>query len=238
MPRLTSALHGVILFCFVAGVNPLWAGEARPADIQVVQAIKDEWENAFYALDPSVQEPALEALNLKAAHLVLQYPDLAEPYILSALIECSLAANAGGFSALGHVKRARDHALKALSLNPLAFDGSAYVILGNLYYRLPGWPLSFGDNRIAKSYLETAVRLYPKGLDSNFFYGDFLLDESDPASALPYLEKANEAPVRSNSRLSDLKLKDELTVSLKLARGEKVQTQGFYNQFLNALGQK
>ena len=212
------------------------AATASPEALASVQQAKDAWENAFYTIPPESQEAALEPLRAQSLRLIDQYPDLAEPYILGALIECSLAANAGGFSALSHVKKARDLALKALAINPMAFEASAYVILGNLYYRLPGWPLSFGDNRIAKSYLETAVRLYPRGLDSNFFYGDFLLEESSPAAALPYLEKAEAAPIRKDSRLSDMKLKEELRVSMKLARGDKVDTQGFYNQFLNALG--
>lgn len=213
----------------VAGTNQI--GESAS-----IQTIKDEWETAFYALPQEKQEEAISAIAPKAQHLIDIHPELAEPYIVLALIECSLAANVGGFSALGHVKKARDLTLKAISINPLAMDGSGYVILGNLYYRLPGWPISFGDNKIAKSYLETAIRLFPDGLDSNYFYGDFLLDEENPKAALPYLEKAETAPVRSASKLSDLKLKEELKISLKNAREGKGETLGFYNQFLTAIG--
>ncbi|MEN9681261.1 MAG: hypothetical protein RLZZ627_1154 [Pseudomonadota bacterium] len=210
---------------------------ALPAsDLKVIQEIKDEWESAFYSLPPDQQEPVLKTLSMKAETLIQRYPDAAEAYLVAGLVQCSLAANEGGFSALGRVKKARQYVQQGLAKDPLAMDGSGYVILGNLYYRLPGWPLSFGDNKVARSYLETAIRLYPDGLDTNYFYGDFLLDEGDATAALPYLEKAERAPVRESSRLSDLKLKEELKVSLKSAREGKAESPGFYNQFLNAIG--
>ncbi|MEY2697481.1 MAG: hypothetical protein RL333_1619 [Pseudomonadota bacterium] len=211
-------------------------GALSPSDLKIIQGVKDEWETAFYTLSQEQQEPILKTLSMKADTLIQQYPDAAEAYLVAGLIQCSLAANEGGFSALGRVKKARQFVLQAMDKDPLAMDGSGYVILGNLYYRLPGWPISFGDNKVARSYLETAIRLYPEGLDANYFYGDFLLDEGNPAAALPFLEKADRAPVRALSRLSDLKLKEELKVSLKSAREGKGESQGFYNQFLNAIG--
>lgn len=207
-----------------------------PSDLKVIQEVKDEWESAFYSLPPDQQEPVLKTLSMKTETLIQKYPNAAEPYLVAGLVQCSLAANEGGFGALGRVKKARQYVQQAMAKDPLAMDGSGYVILGNLYYRLPGWPLSFGDNKVARSYLETAIRLYPDGLDTNYFYGDFLLDEGDATAALPYLEKAERAPVRESSRLSDLKLKEELKVSLKSAREGKAESQGFYNQFLNAIG--
>ena len=211
-------------------------GALSPSDLKIIQEVKDEWETTFYTLPQDQQEPILKTLSMKADTLIQQYPDAAEAYLVAGLIQCSLAANEGGFSALGRVKKARQFVLQAMDKNPLAMDGSGYVILGNLYYRLPGWPISFGDNKVARSYLETAIRLYPEGLDANYFYGDFLLDEGNPTAALPYLEKADRAPVRALSRLSDLKLKEELKVSIKSAREGKGESQGFYNQFLNAIG--
>lgn len=230
--RLTLKILGFLLLltAFSTTVRALTA-----PDLKIIQDVKDEWEATFYSLPPDQQEPILKTLSMKADTLIQKYPDAAEPYLVAGLIQCSLAANEGGFSALGRVKKARQFVMQAMEKDPLAMEGSGYVILGNLYYRLPGWPISFGDNKVARSYLETAIRLYPDGLDANYFYGDFLLDEGDTAAALPYLEKADKAPVRALSRLSDMKLKEELKVSLKSAREGKGESQGFYNQFLNAI---
>lgn len=233
MRLLTFSILGVLV---LSGALPPSVSALPTSDLKVIQEVKDEWESAFYGLPPDQQEPVLKTLSMKTETLIQRYPNAAEPYLVAGLVQCSLAANEGGFGALGRVKKARQYVLQAMAKDPLAMDGSGYVILGNLYYRLPGWPLSFGDNKVARSYLETAIRLYPDGLDTNYFYGDFLLDEGDATAALPYLEKAERAPVRESSRLSDLKLKEELKVSLKSAREGKAESQGFYNQFLNAIG--
>lgn len=228
--QLTCGLFALLTF-FAQQVSAL-----PNSDLKIIQDVKDEWETTFYTLPQEQQEPILKTLSMKADTLIQRYPNAAEPYLVAGLIQCSLAANEGGFSALGRVKKARQYVQDAMAKDPLAMDGSGYVILGNLYYRLPGWPISFGDNKVARSYLETAIRLYPEGLDANYFFGDFLLDEGDTAAALPYLEKAEKAPVRAQSRLSDMKLKDELKVSLRNAREGKGDSLGFYNQFLNAIG--
>ncbi|MEY4685544.1 MAG: hypothetical protein RLZ25_2003 [Pseudomonadota bacterium] len=234
MMRLSSLLIPGFFALLTAFAPTVFA--LPDSDLRIIQEVKDEWETAFYTLPQDQQEPVLKTLSMKADTLIQRFPDVAEPYLVAGLIQCSLAANEGGFSALGRVKKARQLVQQAMNKNPLAMDGSGYVILGNLYYRLPGWPLSFGDNKVARSYLETAIRLYPDGLDTNYFYGDFLLDEGDATAALPYLEKADKAPIRALSRLSDMKLKEELKVSLKNAREGKGESLGFYNQFLNAIG--
>ncbi len=139
----------------------------------------------------------------------------------------------GGFGALGYVQQARETLLKAITLDAQAIPGSALVILGNLYYRLPGWPLSFGDDDQARKYLETALKLFPDELDTNYFFGDFLLEQGDFTNALHYLEKAEKATVRPDSRLSDLKLKQELKQALKDARDGNTVRSGFFSRFLS-----
>jgi Tfp pilus assembly protein PilF len=111
-------------------------------------------------------------------------------------------------------------------------DASAYVTLGNLYHRVPPWPISYGDDEIAKHYLEMALMLYPNAVDTNYFYGDFLLDDGEYEKALPYLEKAEKAPVRSYAYLSDLQLKKELVQALKDAREQNDDRANFFTRFI------
>jgi tetratricopeptide (TPR) repeat protein len=151
---------------------------------------------------------------------------------MEALVYCSLAATDLGFSALGRVAKARDLLLQSVPLNPRAMDASAYVTLGNLYHRVPPWPISYGDDDIAKHYLEMALMLYPNAVDTNYFYGDFLLDDGEYEKALPYLEKAEKAPVRSYAYLSDLQLKKELVQALKDARDQNDERSNFFTRFI------
>lgn len=66
--------------------------------------------------------------------------------------------------------------------------------LGVLYYKVPGSPIGFGDDDRARRLLREALALDPNGLDSNYFYGDFLYDQGDSAGAKSYLQKALRAP--------------------------------------------
>ena len=222
---------GALLCLSVTGV--VRAGES--VAMEAVQPIKDRWATVFYGPPDAGQKQALEAFLAPSEALIRRYPKSAEPLIFKALVLCSLAGAEGGFGALRRVSQARETLLRALDLDPLAMEGSAYVILGNLYYRLPGWPLSFGDDEVAHRYLEIAARYFPDNLDTNYFLGDFYLEQGEFDRALTYLEKAEKASVRPLSQLSDLKLKAELPRELADARHKNKDRTGFFNRFLSTL---
>lgn len=59
---------------------------------------------------------------------------------------------------------------------------------------MPGAPIGWGDDAKASKLLRQALALDPNGLDANYFYGDYLLDQGDKAGAKTYLQKALRAP--------------------------------------------
>lgn len=235
-----NSLFGLFTGLFICTflLNPAFASPSDTSAPQAVQELHDAWAEVFYRVPTRQQPPKLEIFLAQTKTLVQRYPQAAEPLLMQALVLCSLAAADGGIGALGKVREAREAVSKALALNPMAMEGSGYVILGNLYYRLPGWPISFGDNKLARVNLETAIRLFPDELDTNYFYGDFLLEQGEFQRALPYLEKADRAPVRDHSRLSDLKLKEELKQALKDAREQHSKRANFFSQFLSIFQKK
>lgn len=212
-----------------------WSSEGSSEVIDAVQRVKDQWAEIFYLRPGKGQAASLEALLPQVQTLMARYPKAAEPLILGALVRCALAGAEGGLSALDQVKQAKELLIRAINLDPLAMEGSAYVILGNLYFRLPGWPISFGDDDLARLNLEIALKAFPDAMDTNYFYGDFLLEQGDYLHALPYLEKAEAAPVRPASRLSDLQLKQELKQTLRQAREGHTEAGGFFSRFLSRL---
>jgi len=234
--NLFGLFAGLFLCTFL--LIPAFATPSDPGPQQAVQKLHDAWAEVFYRVPTRQQPPKLETFLAQTKTLAQRYPRAAEPLLMQALVLCSLAAADGGFGALGRVKEAREAVSKALALDPMAMEGSGYVILGNLYYRLPGWPISFGDNKLARVNLETAIRLFPDELDTNYFYGDFLLEQGEFHRALPYLEKADRAPVRGHSRLSDLKLKEELKQALKDAREQHSKRANYFSQFLSIFQKK
>jgi tetratricopeptide (TPR) repeat protein len=206
---------------------------AQPTSFEeTFQGLEDEWGEIFYHLQPDQQADKFKSLLPRVQELKLRNPQRAEPLILEAVVLCTLAASDWGISSLTRLSQARDLLVESIDLNPKAMDASAFITLGNLYFRLPGWPISYGDNQIARQYLEAAHKMFPDNLDSNYFLGDFWLREGNFDTALPYFEKADRAPIRYNQRLSDSKIKQELQSALSAARDRRRIDQGFFSSLL------
>ena len=168
-----------------------------------VSKLQRDWAEASYNLTGEAQEKAFEQLVADADKTTAEHPDAAEAWIWSGIIKSSFAGVKGGLGALGLVKDSRAALEKALSIDPDAMHGSAYTSLGTLYFKVPGWPIAFGDDDKAKELLKKALTINPDGIDSNYFYGEYLLKDGDYAQAKEYLLKAQRAAPRPSRPLAD-----------------------------------
>jgi tetratricopeptide (TPR) repeat protein len=167
-------------------------------------SIQQAWAKVNYETPAGdAREQAFAALEQRAERFTQQHPTRAEALIWEGIIESSYAGAKGGLGALGLAKEARGNLEAALKLNPNALDGSAYTSLGTLYYKVPGFPLGFGDHDKARQLLTKALELNPNGIDPNYFYGEFLYEEGEYAQALQYLDKAAKAPPRPGRESAD-----------------------------------
>ena len=140
-----------------------------------------------------------------------KYPDRAEPLVWQGIVLSTYAGAKGGLGALSIARKSRDALLAAVKLNGDALQGSAYTSLGALYYKVPGWPIGFGDHKAATEYLRKALALNPNGIDPNFFYGELLYEDGSYPEALAYLQKALAAPARPDRPLADSGRRQEIT---------------------------
>jgi tetratricopeptide (TPR) repeat protein len=168
-----------------------------------VLAVRDQWAQAKYDLPKDQRVAALEALATKAGAARAAHPDAADALIWEGIVLSTLAGEKGGLGALGLVKQARKNFEQAIAIDPAALDGSAYTSLGSLYYQVPGWPVGFGDEDKAREMLEQGLARNPDGLDSNYFYADFLREQEDFPAAQAALLKALAAPDRPGRELAD-----------------------------------
>ena len=168
-----------------------------------VSTLQKGWEKVKHQSPESVHEKGFESLIKEADQLVVQNPNRAEILIWQGIIESSYAGAKGGLGALGHVKNAKKTFEKALEINPMALDGSAYTSLGSLYYQVPGWPIGFGDDKKAAEYLKKGLSINPDGIDPNYFYADFLFRSGDYPGAEKSLRKALQAPARNGRKVAD-----------------------------------
>jgi tetratricopeptide (TPR) repeat protein len=194
------------LFCCVTLLATLTAGAAAPDpafDAELL-SIQQAWAKANYETPAGdARKKAFDALEKRAEAFTKQHPGRAEPLIWQGIIESSYAGAKGGLGALGLAKEARSNLEAALKIDPTALNGSAYTSLGTLYYRVPGFPVGFGDHDKARKLLQEALKINPNGIDPNYFYADFLVKEGEYAAALPYLEKAARAPARPGREVAD-----------------------------------
>lgn len=176
--------------------------------------IQTEMERIHYTYPEARQSAAFQPLLKKANALTGEYPSRAEPIILHAAVILTNAATESAFAALSSVKKARDLLIKAISIDPKAKQGSAYVTLGTLYYKVPGWPISFGDDDLAEEFLLTALNISPDAIDTNYFYGDFLLSQGKFKEGVIHLEKAIHAPYSGRNTLGKTKLREKARLAL------------------------
>jgi tetratricopeptide (TPR) repeat protein len=132
----------------------------------------------------------------------------------------SYAKAKGGIGGLKLAEKARDLLLAAEKIDSEALQGSAYTSLGSLYSKVPSWPIGFGDKKKARSYLEKALKTNPTGIDSNYFYADFLDAQGEYAKAVEYYKKALAAPPRAGREDADTGRKKEVEESMHVAQGK------------------
>ena len=201
--------------------------------------IESEWASIYYSTSKNKQGPAYVRLLDKTTNLVQQYPNNAEPIFWQAVVKASYADHQDPFSALNAIHEARDLLVKAIEINPETMSGSAYVTLGTLYYMAPKWPVAFGDDQEAKKMLETALKINPEGIDTNYFYGEFLLLHNKPKDAAIYFKRATTAPARTEQLFADNQLKAEARLALKNTTERKISGEkGIFLSLFNSASTK
>lgn len=180
----------------------LGSAHAAPID-DTIKPIQDEWAEIKYRTTESQQARRYDDLATKARQITLAHPGRAEPLIWEGIVLSSLAGAKGGLSGLSLVKEARRKYDEALAIDPRALNGSAHTSVGLLYYKVPGWPIGFGDKQKAEEHLREALAINPDGMDANYFMGEYLFEQNRVEEARRHLEQALKAPPRPGRALAD-----------------------------------
>lgn len=184
-------------------------------------SIQQDWAKLNYDVaSEDAKSAGFEALAQRALALVRANPGRAEPLIWQGIVLSTWAGVKGGLGALSLAKQARESLEVALKLDPAALEGSAYTSLGTLYYKVPGFPIGFGDHKKARQLLEAALKINPDGIDPNYFYGEYLFDEDRYADAVVYLSRALAAAPRPNREVADRGRRVEIESLLGKARAK------------------
>lgn len=200
------------------------ATAAAPDPQQAVVELQTQWAKIKYETPEGEQAKAYEPLVAKAEAYVAQHPDSAEVLIWAGIVRSTYAGTLRGFASLGalsQVKAARTLFERAIEIDPKALSGSAYTSLGSLYYQVPGWPVGFGNADKARDLLLEGLAISPDGIDANYFYGDFLIEQGEYDEAEKALQRALRAPSRLGRELADQGRRDEIHTALARIREKR-----------------
>jgi tetratricopeptide (TPR) repeat protein len=189
----------ITLFSFVFAAllvaSPYTLSSQAADALPEVRRLQTKWEAIKFGVpEGDDQTNQMNALGEDADAVAAHFPGMPEALIWDGIITSERASMASTFYALGFAKRARDILEQAYNLDPAKLDAGATTSLGVLYYRVPGFPIGFGDKARARQLLERAVKLAPNGLDAWYFYGDFLYTQNELPKATEVFQHALKIP--------------------------------------------
>lgn len=191
------------------------------ADENLIRPIQDRWAEIKYQAPEKQHADLYHALAQQAHKISEANPNDAAVLIWEGIVVSSEAGARGGLGALSLAKEARRLLEESLKLEEGAMNGSAYTSLATLYAKVPGWPIGFGSDKKAEEFFQKSLALNPNGIDPNFFYGEYLLENGRVAEGRAHLEKALVAPARPGRELADQGRRQEVQALLGKISGDK-----------------
>lgn len=215
MPRsvLGFALSALALASLqaTAAENPAFGDE--------LAAIQHEFDVAsFSGLEKSERKAAFEVLVEHAADFSSRYPDQVEAVAWNGIVLSTYAGEVSAMGAMKYAKAARTALHDAEAMVPTALDGGLYASLGALYSKVPGGIVGFGDDDKASEYFAKALDVDAENIDTNFFYGEFLIDQKEYQQAVAVLNRALKAPTVVERPLFDAGRREMINELLATAR--------------------
>ena len=199
-------LGGALLASSLVGTS------LQAADTEPYLAFQQRWAEAQYQQQGDAQEQALASLADEVRAVSAARPDDLPLKTWAGIIVGSYAGAKGGLGALSLAEEAKADYEAVIAKDASVLKGSALTSLGVLYYKVPGWPLGFGDEERAAFMLQRGLNLNPEGIDSNYFYADFLVSQGKKEEAKSYLLKAKAAAPRPGREIADAGRQREIAV--------------------------
>jgi len=203
--RTNTMIKSFILLSLLCGFNiNLYAKTPVIKDFsQALITLQHNWANANYTNNKSLKKSAFSALQQESNNLTTTFPKHAEAWIWHGIVQSSYAGFKGGMGALSLIDDAKEALEKALAMDENALQGAAHTSLGILYLKVPGWPISFGDDDESEKHLKTALKMNPTGIDVNYFLAEFYIEQDEYNKAKQHLIAASSSPARPNRKNAD-----------------------------------
>lgn len=196
--RYTKALSVVLLTHLATAAF----GQSSSAMPEEALHLQKEWARVNYEVSEDDRADAMSNLVASCDAMSPENPAV-ETVIWCGIVRSTYAGMASPFSAMKYAKAARQDFENAIEVDGEALSGSAYTSLGTLYFKVPGWPVGFGDDDEAGEYLKKGLGLNPDGIDPNYFYGEYLYEQGECEESRQHLLKAKNAQPRPDRPVAD-----------------------------------
>ena len=205
IPGTSTMIKSLILLALFCGFNiNVYANiPTQNGFSQALIALQHRWADANYAKNKDLKKSAFVSLQKESIKLTTAFPKQAEAWIWHGIVQSSYAGFKGGLAAISLVDDAKEALEKALAIDENALQGAAHTSLGILYLKVPGWPISFGDDDESEKHLKTALKMNPTGIDVNYFLAQFYIEQDEYTKAKEHLIAASSSPARPNRRDAD-----------------------------------
>ncbi|SJL83486.1 tetratricopeptide repeat protein [Vibrio palustris] len=173
----------------------MWSTIAVASPLKAtLNQLQHQWAVCEYQkADEEKKQTCFQALVGDTNQHLSKHPDNLQLQTALAINLASLASVSGTSDALDLIKQAK-HRLEPLQATTTGqLHTAVLVTLGALYYRAPGWPISFGDDDKAAALLSEAVELSPNDITARYFYGDFLAQQGHKQQAIYSLKRGLES---------------------------------------------
>jgi len=139
--------------------------------------------------DGKARKPNYEQGCNYASLLVEEQPQRVEGYYWLALNLCGLASVSGAKAALSLLPRIIELLETSLHFDETYDQAGSHRVLGRIYYRAPGWPLSVGDVQKSLQHLSQSVTIAPQNSTNQLFLAEVLYSTGKAKEANRALEK-------------------------------------------------
>lgn len=183
------------------------------ANATTLADVQRDWIDAKYNTSAKAeQESKLNTLVTESGELAKQD---AESSIWHAVVLATRAKLIGGTSALDDIRAAKNALEASLSsAAPSAKNGYADALLGALYGKAPGWPISFGNHGTAQKHFAAAAEKGPRNIDVLYLHAEYLAEQEKKADARALLEQAKAIPPRAGQEAADAGRQQEIDALL------------------------